>query len=174
MKKYSNYLKIELIEVIKQKNETINKLNGKVYYYKKTAEYYKKKYKEQKNDIRCWNAKLQFKSQWTNGFGRVFLKAQAIEKNLSLLIDEDLKPSDIERITLDLNEQIDEFGLLTYDGDYANQIEVLTKEQAEENDLDFVNEENGYSKDDVDSYEVGGCLSVYKKLGESDYYYREL
>ena len=36
------------------------------------------------------------------------------------------------------------------------------------------NEENGYSKDDVDSYEVGGCLSVYKKLGESDYYYREL
>lgn len=53
MKKYSNYLKAELIEVIKQKNETINKLNGKVYYYKKTAEYYKKKYKEQKNDIRC-------------------------------------------------------------------------------------------------------------------------
>lgn len=53
MKKYSNYLKIELIEVIKQKNEIIDKLNGKVYYYKKTAEYYKKKYKEQKNDIRC-------------------------------------------------------------------------------------------------------------------------
>lgn len=52
--------------------------------------------------------------------------------------------------------------------------EILTKEKAEENDLDFVNEENGYSKDDVDSYEVGGCLSVYKKLGESDYYYREL
>ena len=162
------------MEVIKQKNEIISKLNGKVYYYKKTAEYYKKKYKEQKNDIRCWNAKLQFKSQWTNGFGWGVLKAQAIEKNLSLLIDNDLKPSDIERITLDLNEQIDEFGLLTYDGDYANQIEVLTKEQAEESDRDFVNEENGYSKDDVDSYEVGGCLSVYKKLGESDYYYREL
>ena len=108
------------------------------------------------------------------GLGEVFLKAQAIEKNLSLLIDNDLKPSDIERITLDLNEQIDEFGLLTYDGDYANRIEVLTKEQAEESDRDFVNEENGYSKDDVDSYEVGGCLSVYKKLGESDYYYREL
>ena len=106
--------------------------------------------------------------------GEVFLKAQAIEKNLSLLIDDDLKPSDIERITFDLNEQIDEFGLLTYDGDYANRIEVLTKEQAEENDRDFVNEENGYSKDDVDSYEVGDCLFVYKKLVESDYYYREL
>ena len=36
--------------------------------------------------------------------GEVFLKAQAIEKNLSLLIDDDLKPSNIERIALDLNE----------------------------------------------------------------------
>lgn len=107
--------------------------------------------------------------------GEVFLKAHAIEKNLFLLVDnDDFKPIDIERITLDLNEQIDEFSLLTYDGDYANQIEVVTKEQAEENEKDFINEEYGYSKDDVDSYEVGGCLSVYKKLGESDYYYREL
>ena len=53
MKKYSHCFKTELIEVIEKKNKTINKLNGKVYYYKKTAEYYKKKYKEQKNDIRC-------------------------------------------------------------------------------------------------------------------------
>lgn len=90
-----------------------------------------------------------------------------------MLIDEDLKPSDIERITLDLNKQIDEFGLLTYDGDYANQIEVVTKEVGEENEEDFINE-SGYSKDEIDSYEIGGCLSVYKKLGESDYYYREL
>ena len=106
--------------------------------------------------------------------GEIFLKAQAIEKNLSLLIDDNLKPSDIERITLDLNEQIEEFGLLTYDGDYANRIEVLTKEQAEENDRAFINEEYGYSKNKINSYKVGGCLSAYKKLGESDYYYREL
>lgn len=107
--------------------------------------------------------------------GEVFLKVQAIEKNLFLLVDnDDFKPIDIERITLDLNEQIDEFSLLTYNGDYTNQIEVVTKEQAEENEKDFINEEYGYSKDDVDSYEVGNCLSVYKKLGESDYYYREL
>lgn len=105
---------------------------------------------------------------WVRSF-----KGTSHRKNLSLLIDDNLKPSDIERITLDLNE-LDEFGLLTYDGDYANQIEVLTREQAEESNRDFANEENGYSKDDVDSYEVGGCLSVYKKLGESDYYYREL
>ena len=174
MKKYSNYLKTELIEVIKQKNETISKLNGKVYYYKKTAEYYKKNIRSKKMilDVEMPSYNLRVNEQMD--LGEVFLKAQAIEKNLSLLIDDDLKPSDIERITLDLNEQIDEFGLLTYDGDYANRIEVLTKEQAEENDRDFVNEENGYSKDDVDSYEVGGCLSVYKKLGESDYYYREM
>lgn len=83
-------------------------------------------------------------------------------------------PKDIERICLDLNDQYDEYGLLNYDGEWENQIEVVTKEVAEENDRDFVNEENGYSKDDIDSYEVGSCLSVYKKLGESDYYYREL
>lgn len=106
--------------------------------------------------------------------GEVFLKAQAIDRNLSLLFDDDFNPNDIEKITLNLNEAIDEFSLLTYDGDYIGQIEVVTKEVAKENEKDFVNEENGYSKDDVDSYEVGGCLSVYKKLGESDYYYREL
>lgn len=106
--------------------------------------------------------------------GEIFLKVQAIEKNLSLLIDDDFKPSDIERVTLDLNESIDEFSLLTYNGDYINQIEVVTKEIAEKNEKVVVNEEYGYSKDDIDSYEVGGCLSVYKKLGESDYYYREL
>ena len=49
MKKYAKYLKYELIEVIKQKNETINRLNGQVYYYKKNAEYYKNKYKRSKN-----------------------------------------------------------------------------------------------------------------------------
>lgn len=128
-----------------------------------------------KNDIRCWNANLRYKSPRTNGFGRSLFKITGYRKNLFLLVDnDDFKPIDIERITLDLNEQIDEFSLLTYDGDYANQIEVVTKEQAEENEKDFINEEYGYSKDDVDSYEVGGCLSVYKKLGESDYYYREL
>lgn len=40
---------------------------------------------------------------------------------------------------------------------------MKTKEDAEENDRAFINEEYGYSKDDVNSYEVGGCLSVYKK-----------
>ena len=103
--------------------------------------------------------------------GEMILKAQAIEKNLKLLVD---NPKNIERICLDLNDQYDEYGLLNYDGEWENQIEVVTKEVAEENYRDFVNEENGYSKKDVDSYEVGGCLSVYKKLGESDYYYREL
>lgn len=103
--------------------------------------------------------------------GEMILKAQAIEKNLKLLVD---NPKDIERICLDLNDQYDEYGLLNYDGEWENQIEVVTKEVAEENDRDFVNEINGYSKNDIDSYEVGGCLSVYKKLGESDYYYREL
>ncbi len=42
MKKYINCTKKELIEIIKNKNNTILKLNGQVYYYKN----FKKDYKE--------------------------------------------------------------------------------------------------------------------------------
>ena len=42
MKKYQQYTKEELLNIIKDKNRTKSKLNGQVYYYKKSKEYYKK------------------------------------------------------------------------------------------------------------------------------------
>lgn len=42
MKKYQQCTKEELLNIIKEKNNTISKLNGQVYYYKKFKEYYKK------------------------------------------------------------------------------------------------------------------------------------
>lgn len=43
MKKYKDESKNELISIIENKNKTICKLNGKVYYLKKINEYYKNK-----------------------------------------------------------------------------------------------------------------------------------
>lgn len=48
MKKYADYTKEQLLEVISEKNKTIAKLNGQVYYYKGTAKYHKNKYKQEK------------------------------------------------------------------------------------------------------------------------------
>lgn len=41
MKKYKDYTKEQLLDVIKLKNDTIYKLNGRVYYYKKRVEFLK-------------------------------------------------------------------------------------------------------------------------------------
>lgn len=41
MKKYQDYTKEELLNVIKDKNNTIQKLNGQVYYYRKMKKHYK-------------------------------------------------------------------------------------------------------------------------------------
>lgn len=48
MRKYAEYTKEQLLEVICNKNKTIAKLNGQVYYYKGTAKHYKNKYKQEK------------------------------------------------------------------------------------------------------------------------------
>ena len=40
MKKYEDYTKEELLSVIKYKNDTISRLNGSVYYYKRLKNHY--------------------------------------------------------------------------------------------------------------------------------------
>ena len=58
MKKYQEYTKQELLSVIQQKNKTIQKLNGQVYYYKKNKSYYKdaqKKYYNKLNELERLN-----------------------------------------------------------------------------------------------------------------------
>lgn len=49
MKKYLEYTKEQLLQVISDKNKTINRLNGQVYYYKKSVEYYKDRYRKERN-----------------------------------------------------------------------------------------------------------------------------
>lgn len=45
MKKYQNMTKAELLEVIAEKNKTIARINGEMYYLKKWYEYNKQKNK---------------------------------------------------------------------------------------------------------------------------------
>lgn len=48
MKKYRDYTKEQLLDVIILKNSMINRLNGKVHYYQEMTKYYKEKYKKEK------------------------------------------------------------------------------------------------------------------------------
>ena len=51
MKKYQDYTKEQLLEVIKEKNNTIMSLNGSVYYYKRLDELHKETIKNQKHRL---------------------------------------------------------------------------------------------------------------------------
>lgn len=52
MKKYSKYTHAELIDVIIDKNNTIAKLNGQIYYYKQLESKYKEGQKKYYNKLR--------------------------------------------------------------------------------------------------------------------------
>lgn len=51
--KYKNYTKEQLQAVIREKNATISTLNGKVWYYKHDARYYKNRLKKEKEKNKC-------------------------------------------------------------------------------------------------------------------------
>jgi len=51
MKKYQNMTKAELLEVIAEKNRTIARINGEMYYLKKWYEYNKQKKQKLYNKI---------------------------------------------------------------------------------------------------------------------------
>lgn len=51
MKKYQNMTKAELIEIIAEKNKTIARINGEMYYLKKWYKYHKQKKQELYNKI---------------------------------------------------------------------------------------------------------------------------
>ena len=94
-----------------------------------------------------------------------------------------ISKNSLETITVNLDCANDEFylGLKTpvlrqmFDKEpkYEDNIliEVVTEEVAKSNDHDFL------SSEELESYEVGGTNSYYKKLGEvngTTYYYREM
>lgn len=103
--------------------------------------------------------------------GEILLKAQAIDKILDILVD---NPNNIEKICVNFDWALDEFYLLNYDGGWENHIEVVTEKIVIENDLELLIMDDKYTKEDLKTYKVGKILSDYKKLGNSNYYYKEL
>lgn len=76
-----------------------------------------------------------------------------------------------KRILVDVDTAYDEF-ILMYNKDKTlpnscYYVEVVTKEVAEYNDRDM-----GEDIEDEENYKVGECLSYYRKLGDSGYYFR--
>lgn len=121
-------------------------------------------------------------------FGEVALKMYAIRDNIRVIYEtlaeqypnEDvIKENGIdnlvvrtETIAVDLRSANDEFYLEHENGTSYAYLEVVTKEVAEENDrelLDYYSENSG---EDKANYELGGTLSDYTKLGNTDYYFK--
>lgn len=102
-------------------------------------------------------------------------KMIAIQDNLKA-INKDFFDSKMLEITVDLSNQSDEFFIEdNFHKNYPNMnIEVVTKEVAISNELELLRMGNQYTKEEIETYELGGCLSCYKKLGTSEFYFREL
>jgi gamma-glutamylcyclotransferase (GGCT)/AIG2-like uncharacterized protein YtfP len=107
-------------------------------------------------------------------YDEIFNKAQALIDNLDELQDFDIEKGSItadgvDRIEIDVQNQLDEFFIYMNEKRQASEsIEVVTKEIAESNDKDWL------SCYGIDDYRVGEVNSDYKKLGDSEYYYRFL
>lgn len=71
-------------------------------------------------------------------------------------------------VLIDLMNQVDEFFFLI-DDETLNYIEIVTSSTAQSNDMDF-----DITQENIDNYTLGGEYSLYTKLGDTDYYYREL
>ena len=75
-------------------------------------------------------------------------------------------------VSVDLKNQYDEFDIEIEgipENAILNYIEVVTQEIAYSNDMDF-----DTANENQDKYILGGEYSLYTKLGDTDYYYREL
>ena len=108
----------------------------------------------------------------------IFDKAQALIDNLDELYDFDIEKgsitaSKVQHIELDVQDQWDEFYIImSYHPEKSYAVEIVTKETAIENDMDW---KDGWEDEfKEDEYKVGGSFSSYTKLGKSEYYYRFL
>lgn len=107
-----------------------------------------------------------------NDLAEIANKMQAIELSFNDLINDipELKKFDnFEGYTIEANlsDQYDEFFIAGKINDEEENIflEVVTREVAISNDKELLSMSN---------YEVGGALSGYKKLGNTNYFYREM
>lgn len=104
----------------------------------------------------------------------ILQKMLAIQNNLKD-IDEKLFDTEEMQIVIDFDNQYDEFWI---DAEPKNNdrkaiyIEVVSEEVGIENEMSLMR--GNYSNEELSQYEIGACLSIYEKLGNSDFYYREL
>lgn len=77
-----------------------------------------------------------------------------------------------------MSDQYDEFFIngKINDEEKTIHLEVVTREVAIANDKELLlMSGSGYTKSEIESdYKVGGVLSGYKKLGNTNYFYREM
>lgn len=118
-----------------------------------------------------------------NDLAEIANKMQAIELSFNDLINDipELKKFDnFEDYTIEANlsDQYDEFFIAGKINDEEKNIllEVVTREVAISNDKELLSMSgSGYTKSEIENdYEVGGALSGYKKLGNTNYFYREM
>ena len=118
-----------------------------------------------------------------NDLAEIANKMQAIELSFNDLINDipELKKFDnFEDYTIEANlsDQYDEFFIAEKINDEEKNIflEVVTREVAISNDKELLSMSgSGYTKSEIENYyEVGGALSGYKKLGNTNYFYREM
>lgn len=118
-----------------------------------------------------------------NDLAEIANKMQAIELSFNNLINDipELKKFDnFEDYTIEANlsDQYDEFFIAGKINDEEKNIflEVVTREVAISNDKELLSMSgSGYTKSEIENdYEVGGALSDYKKLGNTNYFYREM
>jgi hypothetical protein len=118
-----------------------------------------------------------------NDLAEIANKMQAIELSFNDLINDipELKNFDnFEDYTIEANlsDQYDEFFIAGKINDEEKNIflEVVTREVAILNDKELLSMSgSGYTKSEIENdYEVGGALSGYEKLGNTNYFYREM
>ena len=82
----------------------------------------------------------------------------------------------VGKISVDLHMACDEFLLKYSDGlilpNSCCSVEVVTKDVAEENDMCWITGTPELSKEDRKNYKVGEILSDYRKLGDSEFYFK--
>lgn len=82
------------------------------------------------------------------------------------------KKDNVESVVVWCDSQDDEFSIKMKSGKYHSiMVEVVTKETAISNDKDYLRGTPEFKNSDI-PYELEGYWSDYRKLGDSEYYFR--
>ena len=76
-----------------------------------------------------------------------------------------------EEFYIDLNVKINPKGSVADAHENSLYIEVLSKESAEENEIEYMEDNDQFTKEEKDTYELGKTVQWYLPLGDSGYWY---